>query len=114
MKEVLSKEQVYEYMRAIAKTSSIIGRIDTIDEPWILNYLIYCLEKLDKDYNIHVDIDIKSGYFIPVRETGGDPTFVSSGIRHMTVKISDFEAYLINDDTPYEEWKYLLIVEEVQ
>ena len=113
MKEALSKEQVYEYMLEIAKTSSVIGRIDTLDTPWILNLLIYCLEKLDKDYNIHVDINTTSGYYVPVRETGGDPTFVTSKVRHMTVKISDFEAYLINEDTPYEEWKYLLIVEEV-
>lgn len=113
MKEALSKEQVYEYMLEIAKTSNVIGRIDTLDGPWILNYLIYCLEKLDKDYNIHVDINITSGYYVPVRETGGDPTFVTSEVRHITVRISDFEAYLINEETPCEEWKYLLIVEEV-
>lgn len=113
MKESLTKEQIYEDMLEITKASHVLGHINTIDEPWILNYLIYCLEKLDKYYGIHVDINITSGYYVPVRETGGDPTFVTSEVRHMTVKISDFEAYSINEDTPYAEWKYLLIVEEV-
>lgn len=112
MKQPLTKTEIYGKIEEICRDSTIL-KPRNLKIPWRTNLLLYCLETLDYEYGIHVDINTTEGAYIPVRRYNCEPTFVPTSTRAKDVRIVDLETYAINEDDLEEGYVYILIVEEV-
>lgn len=113
MKNPLTKKEAYELIRKRCSNSFVLHS-KHVETPWKLNMLIYCLELIDFNEDIHININTNDGEFFPVGSHREGPAFVPACDRERMVNIVDFESYLINEDDPNEGYTNLLIVEEVK
>ena len=110
MKQPLTKTEIYKNISEICEGDTILQN-QKIEDVWTINSLLYCLEWLDYDYGIHVDINTIYGMYIPVRRYNDPPVFVPASIRNKKALIVDVESYPVTDDE--ENYIYLFIIKEV-
>ena len=116
--KIMNKDEVLNLINNQAKNLTVLKNKTTSSE-WSINELIYCLEYLDYEITMCLNIQIDGGISIPI--SGGIPCFVPSHIRAKNIKITDVEIYNVtcdisDIDEEYIEGEkpvYIIIVEEV-
>jgi hypothetical protein len=113
MKTPLTKKEVYELIEERCSNSFILN-YKRVKKPWKLNELIYCLELIDFNEDIHIDINTNDGKLYQIGSYREGPAYTPACDRNKTVNIVGFESYLLNEDDPEEGYANLLIIEEVK
>ena len=113
MKKPLTKKEVYKLIEEKCSNSFVLNS-KRIETPWKLNTLIYCLELIDFNEDIHININTNDGGFYPIGSYKEGPAYIPACDRDKMVNIVDFESYCLNEDDPEEGYAYLLIIEEVK
>lgn len=111
MKQPLTKTEIYKNISEICEGDTILQN-QKIEDTWTINSLLYCLEWLDYDYGVHVDINTTYGMYIPVRKYNDPPVFIPASIRNKKAIITDVESYPVDTDDE-ENYIYLFIIKEV-
>lgn len=106
----LTKKMIYKNMLEVCSKSNVLKNVTEVERTWRLNDLIYCLELLDYNCNIQVQINTQSGMYIPI--DGSIPVYIPASLRSQMVDVVDLEIYKEDEDDEKSRDIYLLIVQE--